>query len=540
VLDDCSRDVLGRYPGVPGFWSNPCVKNPGVGRWRLVASLVAVTALVAACGGHKTASQPPSATGVPASPTLSVPSLSAPALSATPSLGSTAAVPASAALKTYGYGANPTGADYQPGVVVVGGGPASIRSASGNGLTWTIAKSAPNADKLVVGSVMVLTSVATGRVAAIHDDADTRVVTLAPVDLTDVIKNGSIDVDQALPASAISYQLIPDLAWAQQTPQAGDLPSANISSSAYHGTKPFTAETAALPQAAAGGGTMPPASESSLEVKVGAWTVSPNIGDDKLELGVERDGALKVGIDFAFDTNNLKFHGIDTIKNGQTQHSGFSITGITGLTISLQAGAAGGSADNEKIKIEAPIEANLEIPPSPATAGLPLDLKVVFTFSVETAITGNNSTLVATGIWGLEGPIGYDGENFQTPKFTVKQSIIDSITGITLGPSGIVFGVEMKFQVGVGVASLSAGPFAGVTVDLGITNGSSLGASLVRCKGATLDLRGSAGVGVELSAAEIPILKDILPGIKYEYSLGTSTSLLHRSQVVPDVPLCNA
>jgi hypothetical protein len=297
-------------------------------------------------------------------------------------------------------------------------------------------------------------------------------------------------------------------------------------------------KTAALPEAAAGG-TMPPASKSALDVKVGAWKVSPIIANDKLELGVEREGALKVGIDFAFDTNNLKFHGIDTIKNGQTQHSGFSITGITGLTISLQAGASGGSADNEKIKIEAPIEANLEIPPSPATAGLPLDIKVVFTFTVETAITGNNSTLVATGIWGLEGPIGYDGENFQTPKFTVKQSIIDSITGITLGPSGIVFGVEMKFQIGVGIASLSAGPFAGVTVDLGITNGSSLGASLVRCKGATLDLRGSAGVGVELSAAQIPILKDILPGIKYEYSLGTSTSLLHRSQVVPDVPLCN-
>jgi hypothetical protein len=447
-------------------------------------------------------------------------------------------VPASVALNTYGYGADPKGADYQPDVVVVGGGPASIRSASGNGLTWTIAKSAPGAEQLKVGSVMVLTSVATGRVAAIHDDGDTRVVTLAPVNLTDVIKNGSIDVDQEIPASAVSYQLIPDLAWAQSTPETGDLPSANISASAYHDTKPLTAKTASLPKAAPGG-TMPLASESALDVTVGAWKVSPIISDDKLELGVERDGALKVGIDFAFDTNHLKFHGIDTIKNGQTQHSGFSITGITGLTISLQAGASGGSADNEKIKIEAPIEANLEIPPSPATAGLPLDIKVVFTFTVETAITGNNSTLIATGIWGLEGPIGYDGENFQTPKFTVKQSIIDSITGITLGPSGIVFGVEMKFQIGVGVASLSAGPFAGVTVDLGVTNGSSLGASLVRCKGATLDLRGSAGVGVELSAAQIPILKDILPGAKYEYSLGTSTSLLHRSQVVPDVPLCD-
>ena len=501
-------------------------------RCKVVAALAVVTTLVAGCsGGHHSASTQPIVGS-----TSAIASASAPVVSAAVATG-----PLDAVGKTYGYGANPTGADYQPDVVVVGGGASSIRSASANSLVWTIAKSAPGAEKLKVGSVMLLTSVATGRVAAIHDDGDSRVVTLAPVNLTDVIRNGSIDVDQALPASAISYQLIPDLVGAQSVPQAGDLPSANISPSGYRGTKPFTAEPAALHGAAPQpGGTLPLASDSSLEVKVGEWTVSPDISDNKLELGVERDGNLKVGIDFAFDTNNLHFHGIDTIKNGQSTHSGFEITGITGLTISLQAGAAGGSADNEKIRIEAPIEANIEIPPSPATGGLPMDIKVQFIFSVETAITGNNSTLVATGIWGLDGPIGYDGENFQTPKFTVKQSIIDSITGITLGPSGIVFGVEMKFQVGVGVASLSAGPFAGVTVDLGVTNGSSLGAALARCKGATLDLRGSAGVGVELSAAAIPILKDLLPGAKYEYSLGTSTSLLHRSQVVPDVPLCDA
>ena len=93
-------------------------------------------------------------------------------------------MPASAGLKTYGYGANSTGADYQPDVVVVGGGAAAIRSASSNGLIWTIAKNAPGADKLKVGSVMLLTSIATGRVAAIHDDGDSRVVTLAPVNLT--------------------------------------------------------------------------------------------------------------------------------------------------------------------------------------------------------------------------------------------------------------------------------------------------------------------------------------------------------------------
>jgi hypothetical protein len=505
---------------------------------RFALCVVVVTALVAGCSGGTSASAPPTSTPV-SSAVAPVVTASQPAVSVAP-VGSG---PLDTAGKTYGYGANPTGADYQPDVVVVAGGASSIRSASGNGLVWTIAKSAPGAEQLKVGSVMVLTSVATGRVNAIQDDGDTRIVTLAPVDITDVIKNGAIDVDQAVPAAAISYQVIPDLPWAQSTPQSSDLPSVTVSPSEYRDDRRVNAKDAAFEQpqlpAAGAPASWPFASDSSVEVKVGDWTLSPDIEPTKLALGVERDGALKVGINAALDTNNLHFHGVDTIKNGQTTHSGFEITGITGLTVSLQAGSEHGSADNEKVKFSVPIEANLEIPPSPATGGLPMDFKVTFEFSVETALTGDNSTLIATGIWGLDGPIGYEDGKLMTPTFTVKQSILDSLTGITLGPSGVVFALEMKFQLGVGVAELSAGPFTGVTIDLGVTNGSSLGAPLARCKGATLDLLGSAGVGLELTAGAIPILKALLPGAKYEYSLETSTPLLHRLQVIPNVPLCN-
>ena len=115
---------------------------------------------------------------------------------------------------------------------------------------------------------MVLTSVATGRVAAIHDDGDSRVVTLAPVNLTDVIKNGAIDVDQALPASAVSYQLIPDLAWAQSDPASW---RSAVGQHLAVRLQPHEAvhrrNGGATPKpAAAPGGTMPLASDSSARV----------------------------------------------------------------------------------------------------------------------------------------------------------------------------------------------------------------------------------------------------------------------------------
>ena len=190
------------------------------------------------------------------------------------------------------------------------------------------------------------------------------------------------------------------------------------------------------------------------------WKISPIASASKLGLAVERQGTLKVGVSFAFDTNNLQIHGTESVANGQTTRSGFQVTGITGLTVSLDAGAAGGSVDNKKIKVELPIELNIPIPPSPATANLPMNIKVKYKFIVETAITGKNSTLVASGKWGLAGPIGFDGSKLLAPTFTVQQSIIDSLSGITLGPSGIVLAVDMKFQVGIGTSALSAGPFA--------------------------------------------------------------------------------
>ena len=155
------------------------------------------------------------------------------------------------------------------------------------------------------------------------------------------------------------------------------------------------------------------------------------------------------------------------------------------------------------------------------------------------ALTGNNATLVASGSFGLDGPFGIEGASIKGPSFSVKKSIIDSITGITLGPSGVVAAVKTEVQAGLGVPAASAGPFGSVTVSAGVTNGSSLGAPLARCKGATLDIDVSGGVSVSLSDTTKNLLEAILPpGTDVEKRAEASLNVLHREQVVPDVPLC--
>ena len=468
------------------------------------------------------------------------------------------------AVRTYGYGPEPAaGVTYQPGVVMIAAGPAAIRAATTDALVWTLDRAAKGVSDLKIGSVLVATGRATGRVVALRDEGDNRIVTLAPVQLTDIIRDGDINLKQTLSADAVRYLDVPDRPGARSTPaDVGEGPATTILApkglSSFDTSLAQPDSTRDVPVSMSGqpqpvrrnaadvcvcgpsGGKLPPASKGSVEIPAGNYKITPSYKANELALDIERNGSLKLGIHFAFATADLSIDSGVSIKGGVLGGSRFVVSGIKGMDVSISAGAAGGNLDNEKIRIEIPVQVSIPVPPSPATAGLPLVITIEFVYSVETAITGKNSTIAATGMYGLEGPIGISGGSIVSPTFTVKQSIIDSLQGITLGPSGVVFAVKMKVQAGLGIPEASAGPFGTITTSLGVTNGSSLGASLARCKGATLDMLVGGGASVSISTPLLEALKKLLPfGTDIPTTIETSTNILHRSQVVPDVPLCN-
>lgn len=445
------------------------------------------------------------------------------------------AAPTAQAIRNFGYGPAADGSvKYQPGVVVIPDGAAAIRSVSADELTWTIDRNAPGASNLKVGSVMLATSIAAGRVAALRDVGDDRIVTLAPVELTDVIRDGTIDLDTKLDPSAFTYQVVPDLPGKVSAPTPADTSSIPASQTSARVVRLPPVHLMAIP-------TLPDAVKQAVEVPIGDnWSVEPATQGGLLGLKINHvSGALKVSASLLFDVDKLVVHTAENISDGKASDYDFYLTGVKGLTVNLAGGVAE-SVDNGKIKIEVPIQIDIPIPPGPATAGLPLNVKVEFSAAVETAITGNNSTVVASGQYKLDGPIGMKEGSVVAPSFSVVRSIIDSLTGITLGPSGLVVAVKMKIGAGVGTANASAGPWGAVVTSIGVTNGSSLGAPLARCKNATLDLRLEGGVGISIDDSTARILKRVLPK---KLKLGTDLTLanktvLHRSQVVPNVPLC--
>ncbi|MGX4694649.1 hypothetical protein [Streptomyces sp. JNUCC 63] len=468
----------------------------------------------------------------------------------------------SEAALTYGTGPvrDPSVA-YQPDVVIVEGGPRAIRGASSDGLTWTIDGSARGAQDVRPGKVLYATSRAVGRVQEVRRVHGDVVATLGPVEFTEVFRDAHLTLDQDIDDGALHYLEIPDLPGAVTVPAdaptdvateaekdaardaARDVPTTartigQTSVRAAHSGRVGTVVARGPARlAAAAGGTLPPARSSSVTADLGEWKAQPYRSPGAFGLKFDHKAAagLKVFVDFSLKTEKLHIRSDVPISGGRVADGAtFAVEGIKSVAISIAAGAANGVIDNSKIRAEVPVQMTLPI------AGTPFAFNISWKFSVATALGGNNTTVTADGEWGLDGAIGMVNGSIVTPKLSVIKSIMDSITGISVGVSGIAAAVEFKVQVGVGVPAAFAGPYAKLVMDFGVTNGSALGAPLTRCVGATLDGKVGGGVGVSVSAVAMAALKKLLPTMKFQLQQESLTPFVHRQQTLPDVPLCKS
>jgi hypothetical protein len=453
---------------------------------------------------------------------------------------------------TYGYGPDPKGTVvYQPDVVIIGGGPKAIRSASANGLVWTIDGNAPGAKELTEGKVMFATSRAAGRVIKIDTVGPDLAVTLGPVSLTEVVKDADIKLSVNLAPESMVFQEIPDYPGVLTVPPplSAMRPSGSIYSLASY-DEPVIEERV-------GGDdkNFPPAAKTSSKLAIGDWEVEPYFSAQqktstsrkhKLGIKVQRKlvhgsgGGLKIGIDahmivqdFGVETSIPIYGG----KVGPT--SRLVLRGIEGIAINVLSGAEQGLSDNTRIRIEVPGEFADQIPPA-LTGGIPLVAHVKLKFIISTAFSAKNSTLVAGGKYALKGLIGYDGSKALIPTFDVVEPLVPSIKGASVGANGIVFAWETRVLVGLGVPLAMAGPYGKIVTSVGVSLGSGLGAPLARCRGATLKLDIGGGMGAQVSSVMSDFLKSILgKKAKFETEIAEMmNNVVNRTVVAPDVPMC--
>ncbi|MEU6019900.1 hypothetical protein [Micromonospora sp. NPDC047134] len=485
----------------------------------------------------------------------------------------------------YGYAPKPDDSVvYQPDVVLVEGGGKVIRSVSDDGFTYVIDGDAPGAEDLEPGKIMFATSQAVGRVVRVQKSGGDRAVTLAPVQLTEVIRDADLTIDQPLDLTTQQFSALPDLLGEvveQEAPATPVLPdpaqATGLTGNAIglggnaiglggntigpggsalgsgSGASGLGADPAGLsdlhlavppivlgPARAPGGA----GAAHSMERKIGGWGVTAYAGRTKVGLTAQHSTAasgLKVDFDIQLLLDNLRLSGKVKVTNGVIPHPRFRIDGVQGLAITIAAGAQGGLSDNKKARIELPIELSQPI----IIGGFPATLKQTFKFLVQTAFTAKNGNISGTGRWGLTGPIGYEGGSVLTPTFSVQESIMQSLRGVSVGVEAIVVAAEFRFGLMLGLPVAGAGPFVGVVASLGLTNGSAAGrvglplaGPAVKCRGTTLVVTARAGEGLNVSQPLAKAIEIVLGvPIPKEATL-ISKDIINRTVVEPDVPLC--
>ena len=448
-----------------------------------------------------------------------------------PTTSTPVGVPAAASAAELAYGRAPVpggGITYNADVVLVGDGPGAVRSVSGDALTWYVDAQAKHVADLRPGKVMFLTGRAVGRVLKLVKQGDVVAVTLGPVDLTDVIAEGNIDITAPLDVAGMAMHTYPGAHTATAVPSKS---SSGRAVAAWMGPAPVVDDP--LP---------PPTRGSSAEVTVADF--SAEIGrkaskdEDELSLKV---GYTKAGLTLGLElTAKLQSPTVEAhlgFTGGQLSKKELKISGLKEVAVGLISGSEKGLGGNLKQRIEVPAEMSFPLPGGP----VPLTGSVRFKFIVETAFSARNATLGTLGKIAIDGAIGFSGASVLVPAVTQALSPVERLTGVSIGVNGVVLAMQVKVVIGLGIPAAFAGPFAAVTVSYGLTNGSSIG--IVQCRQSSIDVVLAGGVGFTLAPEELKYLKLLeielpwAPKLDTELASGTKT-VLHTTDYQPKVATC--
>jgi hypothetical protein len=462
----------------------------------------------------------------------------------------------------YGCGPATDGSvTYQPGVVLVRGGSAAVRSVSADGLTWTLRGDAPGAADLQPGRVMYVTGIGVGRVLAVSRAGSDRAVTVGPVDLTDVFHDAHFSTRQPVSFNNPVAYSVPgavgaNAAIAEDMEPASDVSRASravalppirlvatpIQAPSLPGGAPSSVPSG-LPKAIPAPPSLPPASRLLTQVAAGAYRLAPKCC------------AGGLGVDFAYDRGGLRLVGSAAVHaatprveadlrigGGRIVLAQLSISGGGGISLWFQA-AAYELLRNINEVVEVPVDLTLPIP------GTPLTASVTHWFVFKTAFSAKRETLNASGDYSFGGTLGFGWSNgafrvvSQPQNFSKRQSFAQSITGLTFSVNSMVISHQVRFSVGIGLLGFRVGLQFWLTSTLGITQAPAI--ADVPCKAATIDESIRYGLGWSVPGVVADAVNFFLRAlhvrqIRREGSVwAPSKNVYHDAGFVPDIPGCH-
>lgn len=446
---------------------------------------------------------------------------------------------------------------YAPDVVLVGGGAASVRSVTADGMTWTIDAGAPRADELAVGAVMFVTGRGVGRVHAVEAQGDDLVVTISPVDITEVIHDGEFSMDdQPIDIDDMIIYDSGDLPWsvtelppADEREGEGGAP-AEPSDGGPPGTSRFVSAPRAQPDPSADTRRIPSKSPTRGEpgvTKAGAYSVRAlccGNGGPGVRVRYDGGGAYLLAT-FRVFLERPRASWDLSIRGGSIERAEFTIHGTGGFGYQFEAKTAQGIDGRLNDRVSVPTTLSIPF----VVGGVPFSLTVTQSILVQTAFSARESAMGATGRWNLSGGVGFGyrkgsfGPRYPTG-FSTRSSMLDQIKGISLDAAGVVLGHSLRIRVGIGWDSFQVGPFAELVTSVGATRGSAAGSPLTYCRGVTVNGWVGYGIGYSLPKVVVEVVNFLLrivgaTTIRSTGDLvGDRYHFLNRSVQEPELAVC--
>jgi hypothetical protein len=388
---------------------------------------------------------------------------------------------------------------YQPNVILMENGSEAIHSLAPDGLTCVIDGRAKHAGEMVVGKIAFVTGRCVGRILMAKREGDELTLVLGPVELTEIFRKLDVTFDQPVDfTQAIEYPTLqvpgmkfplegPDAAPPYLTAVPGIETPARASFFATNKVPRLQPAAYSFFQAPGAPGILPG------PPKVGFETSKPLNNADGIGVELRHEGhsvRLVAQAQLRLDKPSLQFR--LSIDNGKVDAK-VLLHNAAGLKLAFDSAVSDEFSGNVDW---------YWIPPGtlsiPISGPVPLSIDLRQELWIQTAFSSKRSSFSAGGDYDINADFGftYHAGNFnvQGPTgITVRKSMMSNMTGVSLGPRGLVISHVLTITGGLGMGGFTTGPTLKLATSVHTALGSSIG--MVQCSGASLAMNVRGGVG---------------------------------------------
>jgi hypothetical protein len=404
---------------------------------------------------------------------------------------------------------------YQPDVLIVENGSDAIRGVSNDGLTWRVDAASVPASEIRRGRVIFLTSRAVGRVLDVHREGQNLALLLGPVELTDVVRDCNVSLDQTANfGDAITYTL-PDMPG-----RAVELP----------------------PIAANDDGRR----QWLRPVQTGR--VEPYLTDTISQLGTlgahvqANKGGVQLSGDVAFHLLNPKVYFHLIISKGEVMVAELQLQGAVGFNVAFAAVSKDDGPHSFNGHAQVPADISI-----PVGGPFPITVTVRQQFIVSAGF-GAPGTLQAQGDYEFGGAVSlrYSKPAFDIgrPKhFNGEETLLNSVAGVSLVPSFVSITHQVKVIGGFGAYNFVVGPYVYLNTNANVTRHGDTDI-LAGCNFAGFTMLVGTGVGYVLPQPVVSVINAILEALNIGKIRGEGgfegprANALNAVHAVPEKPIC--